>query len=239
MTVYPAIDLMAGSAVRLRQGNPSRRFVVAQDPVGLARRWEDEGAGWLHLVDLDGAFSGRPCHLDLVGRICGAVGIPVQVGGGLRSPADLDAVLSSGAARVILGTAALQDGLLAEALARFGGRIVAALDASDGMVVTEGWQYTSRASVVETAHRLAAAGVRRFVYTDVARDGMLAGPNMKGLTDVVAASRVPVIVSGGIATLDHLRSAAAAGAEGAIVGRALYDGHLTLAEAVAAAAGPG
>lgn len=239
MTVYPAIDLMAGSAVRLRQGDPARQVVVAQDPVGLARRWEAEGAGWLHLVDLDGAFSGHPCHLDLVGRICSAVGIPVQVGGGLRSLADLDTVLAAGAARVILGTAALQDGLLAEALARFGDRIVAALDARDGRVVTEGWQYASRASVVETARRLAAAGVRRFVYTDVARDGMLAGPNMRGLAAVVAASRVPVVLSGGIATLDHLRRAEAAGADGAIMGRALYDGRFTLAEAVAAAAGPG
>jgi phosphoribosylformimino-5-aminoimidazole carboxamide ribotide isomerase len=239
MTVYPAIDLMAGRAVRLRQGDPARQTVVAQDPVGLARRWESEGAGWLHVVDLDGALSCRPCHLDLVVRICGAVGIPVQVGGGLRSLADLDAVLAAGAARAILGTAALQDGLLAEALVRFGDRVAVALDARDGMIAVEGWQYTSKASVVETARRLAEAGVRRFVYTDVTRDGMLAGLNMRGLADVVAVSSMPVIVSGGIATLDHLRSAAAAGAEGAIVGRALYDGRFTLAEAVAAAAGPG
>lgn len=239
MTVYPAIDLMAGSAVRLRQGDPARQVVVAQDPVSLARRWEAEGADWLHLVDLDGAFSGHPCHLDLIGRICGAVEIPVQVGGGLRSLVDVDAVMAAGAARAILGTAALQVGLLEEALARFGDRIVAALDARDGMVVTEGWQCTSRASVVETARRLAAAGVHRFVYTDVACDGMLAGPNMSGLAAVVAASRVPVVLSGGIATLDYLRRAEAAGADGAIVGRALYDGRFTLAEAVAAAAGSG
>ncbi|MBM3469830.1 MAG: 1-(5-phosphoribosyl)-5-((5-phosphoribosylamino)methylideneamino)imidazole-4-carboxamide isomerase [Armatimonadetes bacterium] len=249
MTVYPAIDLLAGRAVRLQQGDPARQIVVADDPVGLARRWEAEGARWLHLVDLDGAFTGRPCHLDLVGRICGGVGIPVQIGGGLRTMADLDLAFEAGAARAVLGTAALGasdlvaaapvGGLLAEALARFTDRIVVALDARDGVVVTEGWQHASGASVVETARRLAAAGVSRFVYTDVASDGMLAGPNMSGLSAVMAASRVPVVLSGGISTLDHLRATAAAGAEGAIVGRAFYDGRFTLAEAVVAAVGAG
>jgi phosphoribosylformimino-5-aminoimidazole carboxamide ribotide isomerase len=172
-----------------------------------------------------------------VARICQSVSIPVQVGGGLRTLADLRAVFAAGASRAILGTAAFARDLLRAALAEFGDRIAVALDARDGLVAIEGWRQVSAISVLDAAQALEQAGVRRFIYTDVARDGMLAGPDLAGLLSLSAAIRVPVILSGGIATIDDLRAAAVAGAEGAIVGRALYDGQIALADALRAVAG--
>jgi phosphoribosylformimino-5-aminoimidazole carboxamide ribotide isomerase len=235
--VYPAIDLMDGRAVRLRQGDRGQATTFDEDPVAVARRWEAEGAPWLHVVDLDGAMRGVPCHLDLVSRLCGAVAVPVQVGGGLRSLQAIRAVLDAGAARAIVGTAALDGDLLAAAVAAFGGRIAAALDVRDGVIAVDGWQRVSAVAAVDAVHGLAALGVARLVYTDVVRDGMLAGPNLAGLRQIVSAAAVPVIASGGITTLDDLRAVIAARAEGAIVGRALYDGRLRLADLLAVAAG--
>jgi phosphoribosylformimino-5-aminoimidazole carboxamide ribotide isomerase len=235
--VYPAIDLMDGRAVRLRQGDPGQATTFDEDPVAVARRWEAEGAPWLHVVDLDGAMRGVPCHLDLVSRLCGAVAVPVQVGGGLRNLQAIRAVLDAGAARAIVGTAALDGDLLAAAVAAFGGRIAAALDVRGGVIAVDGWQRVSAVAAVDAVHGLAALGVARLVYTDVVRDGMLAGPNLAGLRQIVSAAAVPVIASGGITTLDDLRAVIAARAEGAIVGRALYDGRLRLADLLAVAAG--
>lgn len=237
MTVYPAIDLMAERAVRLRQGDPARRTVVGDDPVAVARRWEREGAAWLHVVDLDGAMQGAPRQLDLVGRMCRAVTIPVQVGGGLRTLDDLRAVFDTGAARAVIGTAAFSGDLAAGAATWFGDRVAVALDARDGMIVIEGWRRTSAVPVLDAARSLVEAGVVRFIYTDVTRDGMLDGPNLDGLRRLVAAAGVPVIASGGITTADDVRAVLAAGAEGVIIGRALYDGRLSLVEALAAAGG--
>lgn len=237
MIIYPAIDLMDGRAVRLRQGDAARRMEVGDDPVALARRWAADGAAWLHVVDLDGALGGAPRHLDLVQRICGAVAVPVQVGGGLRTVADLRAAFASGAARVILGTAALVPQFLSAAVAEFGDRIAVALDAREGRVAVNGWQTTSALTVLDAAARLVGAGASRLIYTDVTRDGMLAGPDLAGLAAVMDRARVPVILSGGFTSLADLQAAAAAGAEGAIVGRALYDGRLSLADAVRAIAG--
>lgn len=239
MIVYPAIDLMAERTVRLRQGDPSRRTEVGGDAVAVAQRWEREGARWLHVVDLDGAMRGAPRQLDLVGRICRTVTIPVQVGGGLRTLDDLRAVFDAGAARAIIGTAAFTGDLAAGAADRFGDRIVVALDARDGMIVIEGWTRTSAVPMLDATRPLVAAGVARFIYTDVTRDGMLDGPNLDGLQRLVAAAGAPVIASGGITTVDDLHSVAAAGAEGVIIGRALYDGRLSLAEALATAGGRG
>ncbi|MDR7543170.1 MAG: 1-(5-phosphoribosyl)-5-[(5-phosphoribosylamino)methylideneamino] imidazole-4-carboxamide isomerase [Armatimonadota bacterium] len=237
--LYPAIDLLAGRAVRLRQGDPSRQTPFDADPVAVAIQWEAEGARWLHVVDLDGALAGAPRHLGVIQRICGTVRIAVQVGGGLRTMADLRAVFDAGAARAILGTAALAGDLLPEAIAAYGARIAVALDGRGGAVAIEGWRRTSRRSVLEAAEQLAACGVPRFVYTDVEADGMLAGPDLDGLRRLIAATPVPVIAAGGIATIEHLRGVVAAGAEGAIIGRALYDGGLRLGAALAAVGGRG
>jgi phosphoribosylformimino-5-aminoimidazole carboxamide ribotide isomerase len=235
MIVYPAIDLMAGRAVRLRQGDARRLTEVGDDPVALAKRWAADGAAWLHVVDLDGARSGLPVHLGIVERICRVLPIPVQVGGGLRTRADLGAAFAAGAARAILGTAALAGDLLPAALEEFGDRIAVALDVRDGRAAVEGWRTTTAAPVLEVAVQLAGAGVARLIYTDVARDGMLEGPNLGGLAALLARVKIPVIVSGGVARPADVHAVAAAGAEGVIIGRALYEGRLTFIDAVRAA----
>lgn len=235
MTIYPAIDLMGGAAVRLRQGDPAQQARVGDDPVALARRWMAEGAEWLHVVDLDGAFAGEPRHAEVVAKICRAVDIPVQVGGGLRTLAHLKDAFDAGASRAVIGTGAFDDSTLTPALREHGERLAVALDVRDGHVAVAGWTETTRLPVVETAVRLSEAGVARLVYTDVARDGMRTGLNLDGLRRLIGATSVPVIASGGVDDRDDVRAAARAGAEGLIIGRALYHGPLTLAAARAAA----
>jgi len=230
--VYAAIDLRRGRAVRLRQGDFAREDVFADDPVAVAQRWAAEGAPWLHVVDLDGALAGAPRHLDVIGRICRAVAIPVQAGGGLRRLEDVEAVLAAGAARAVLGTGALAGPLVRESVRRFGDRIAVALDARRGAVAVRGWQAVTDVPVLEAARRVVAAGAPRLIYTDVARDGMLGGPDLEGLVALVHAVAVPVVLAGGVTTLDDIRAADAAGAEGVVVGRALYDGRLRLADVV-------
>lgn len=237
MTIYPAIDLLDARAVRLQQGDPARATPFGEDPVAVARGWVDQGAVWLHVVDLDGALLGSPRHLTLIERICRAVAAPVQVGGGLRTLADLDAVFRAGAARAILGTAALDPDILPAALDRFGERVAVALDAQDGLVAIHGWQDTAALAVVDAAQMLATAGVTRFVYTNIARDGMLGGPDLTGLVSLRAVVSVPVVLSGGIASERDVEAAARAGAEGVIIGRALYDGRLSLRDAMRAGDG--
>lgn len=234
MTIYPAIDLMEGRAVRLRQGDPSRRTEFGADPVAVARLWVERGAGWLHVIDLDGALAGSPRHLDLIQRLCGTVPVPVQVGGGLRAMTDLDAVFRAGAARAILGTAALEHEFLTAALDRFGERIAVALDARDGLVAIHGWRDTTSVSLTDAAMRLAETGASRFIYTSVARDGMMGGPDLAGLAALRDAVAVPLIVSGGIASIADVTAAARAGAEGVIIGRALYDGRVALEDVLRA-----
>ena len=237
MTIYPAIDLLDARAVRLRQGDPARVTPFGDDPVAVARGWVDQGAEWLHVVDLDGALLGAPRHLTLIERICRSVTVPVQVGGGLRTVADLDAVFHAGAARAIVGTAALDPETLPAALARFGERIAVALDARDGLVAIRGWQETAALAVVEAAQRLAAAGVARFIYTNIARDGMLSGPDLGGFASLRAVVGAPVVLSGGIASERDVAAAARSGAEGVVIGRALYDGRLSLRDAMRAGLG--
>lgn len=232
MIVYAAIDLRRGRAVRLRQGDFAREDVFADDPVAVAQRWAAEGAPWLHVVDLDGALAGAPRHLDVIGRICRAVAIPVQAGGGLRRLEDVEAVLAAGAARAVLGTGALAGPLVRDSVRRFGDRIAVALDARRGAVAVRGWQAVTDVPVLEAARRVVAAGAPRLIYTDVARDGMLVGPDLEGLVALVRAVAVPVVLAGGVTTLDDIRAADAAGAEGVVVGRALYDGRLRLADVV-------
>jgi phosphoribosylformimino-5-aminoimidazole carboxamide ribotide isomerase len=234
--IIPAIDIRGGRCVRLFQGRYDRETVFDSDPVDAARRWIDAGATRLHVVDLDGARSGDPVNLPHVARIAG-LGPPVQCGGGVRDAARAGRLLDAGVDRVILGTAAVHDAALVEALCRdHPGAIVASLDARDGFVATDGWTRTSRVRAAELATALQELGVPRFVYTDISRDGAMTEPNTAALGALVEVVGVPVIASGGVAAPEHVAGLAVAGAEAAIIGRALYAGALTLSGAMAAAA---
>ena len=236
MMVVPAIDLRGGRAVRLHQGDYARETVFDADPVDAARRWLDQGARRLHVVDLDGARDGRPAHLDLVGRIAGAAGdVPVQVGGGLRTEADVAAVLDAGASFAIVGTAALEDPeLLAALCADRPGRVWVGVDARHGRVAVRGWLKTSDASAAEVARRAVSQGAAGIVHTDITRDGMGTGPNLVATGALADACEVPVMVSGGVGGVEHVLAVASDGRFfGVVVGRALYDGRMSLTEAIA------
>jgi phosphoribosylformimino-5-aminoimidazole carboxamide ribotide isomerase len=233
--VIPAIDLRGGRAVRLYQGDYARETVYGDDPVAVARAWADGGAPRLHVVDLDGARAGAPAHLAALQAIVAAVAVPVEFGGGIRTRAAAEAALAAGAARVIVGTAAVEDPALARELAAaLGPRLVLGVDARDGLVATRGWLSGSGVAATELVAQAAEWGVQRVIFTDIARDGTLTEPNYASLEAVIAAAGVPVIASGGVAHLEHLRRLRALGAEGAIVGKALYDGALRLQDAIAA-----
>jgi phosphoribosylformimino-5-aminoimidazole carboxamide ribotide isomerase len=240
--LYPAIDIMDGRAVRLVRGDFGASKVYDADPLEAARRWVGEGAERLHVVDLDGARGGAPANLEHVRRIAAELDVPVQLGGGLRSPAAIAAAFEAGAARVILGTAALSDPeLLASALHAHGAeRVMVSVDARGGRVVTEGWQTASEARVTELVGALLRRGVRELLYTDVDRDGMLGGVGEREIEAVArAAGEAHLIYSGGIGALADLSRLAALDAPalaGVIVGKALYEGRFTVAQALAALA---
>lgn len=227
-TVYPALDVLEGRVVRLFEGRRERVTVEGGDPVAAAERFAAEGATWLHLVDLDGAFSGEP-DLGLVERVA-AVGVPVQVGGGYRSLDLIDAGLAAGATRVLAGTAALDDTFLTTAAERFGEGMVVAVDARDGHVAVDGWTRQAPTKAVELARRCAEVGIRRLLVTSTRRDGTLTGPDIPLLEDVLAAG-LPVVAAGGIATLDDVRALRRLGCEGAVAGSAIWLGRFSLAEA--------
>jgi phosphoribosylformimino-5-aminoimidazole carboxamide ribotide isomerase len=230
MLLIPAIDLRNGACVRLEQGDYERDTRYADDPLAVAASFAAHGARWLHLVDLDGAKDGTPRHLEVLAAIARRGDLLVEFGGGLRDLKMVEAALAAGAARVVLGTAALEDpALLEAACAAHGERIAVGLDARDGMVAVRGWLETSGTPAIDLARAAVAAGCRRLIYTDIAADGMLRGPNLAGLRALLAAVAVPVVASGGVATVAHLQALAEAGAEAAIVGRALYTGDLPLA----------
>jgi phosphoribosylformimino-5-aminoimidazole carboxamide ribotide isomerase len=234
--LFPAIDLKNGEAVRLEQGNMARATIFHRDPAEQARMFAAQGFKYLHIVDLDGAFAGRPMNAGAVERILAAVKIPVQLGGGIRDRATIEAWLGKGVARVIVGTAAVRDpALVKEAAKAFPGRVAVGLDARAGKVAVEGWAKTSELSALEIGRRFEDAGVAAIVYTDIARDGMLKGLNLDATIALADALSIPVIASGGFASLDDVRALLAARAQklaGAIVGRALYDGRLDAAEAL-------
>lgn len=227
-TVIPAIDVLEGRCVRLAEGQRERVTIEGGDPGEAAARFVAEGAKWLHVVDLDGAYSGWPTP-GLVERLASA-GVPLQIGGGLRSAEVIEAAVTAGAARVMIGTAALTD--VDEMAARFGERLVVAIDARDGRVVANGWTTESELTAAELAARCAAAGVSRLLVTSTRRDGSLAGPDLPLLAEVLEAG-VPVLAAGGIASLDDLGRLRGLGCEGAIVGSALWSGRFGLAEALA------
>lgn len=230
--VLPAIDVLEGRAVRLAGGRRGHVTIEGGDPVALATRFAREGAGRLHLVDLDGAFSGRPSPA-LVERVVGASGLPVQVGGGYRTLRDVAGALAAGADRVLVGTAALSPSFLRDAAARFGEGLVVAVDARDGRVAVEGWTRAADLSPAALARRCAQAGVRRLLVTSTRRDGSLAGPDLPLLEEVLPAG-LPVLAAGGIATLGDLVALRDLGCEGAVAGSALLRGEFTLAQARAA-----
>ncbi len=239
MIVIPAVDIKEGRCVRLVQGRRDRETVFSDDPVEMAVRWEQEGAGWLHVVDLDGAFRGAPTNLDVVGRIAESVGVPVQLGGGIRDIASVERVLGVGVRRVVLGTAAYRDpDLVRQACASFPGRVAVGLDVKRGSVAVSGWEQVTERRATEGAAELEGVGVSTLIYTDVERDGMMEGPNLAGLRDLLAVVRVSVIVSGGIESLDSVRAIVALRSDriaGMIIGRALYEGSISLPEAIALA----
>lgn len=240
-TILPAVDLQGGRCVRLRQGRADDATVYGDDPAAQARVWAQQGATWLHVVDLDGAFQGHPVHLDVIGQMAAAAGIPVECGGGLRTDADIDALLARGVRRAILGTRALERVDELAALAKkYGERLAVGIDARDGFVQVKGWTETSQTTAVDLARRAAAAGVRTIIYTDTATDGMLRGPNFAGNAEVCNAvgPDCRIIASGGITTADdvaRLRELGKANLAGAIVGKALYEGRTALAELLAVA----
>ncbi|MBV8615724.1 MAG: 1-(5-phosphoribosyl)-5-[(5-phosphoribosylamino)methylideneamino]imidazole-4-carboxamide isomerase [Acetobacteraceae bacterium] len=238
LTLYPAIDLKDGQCVRLRRGVMERATVYAPDPAAQARAWQAAGFAWLHVVDLNGAFAGRPINEEAVRAILAAVSVPVQLGGGIRDMARIEAWVSAGVRRVILGSAAVKSPALVRVACRaFPGRVAVGIDARDGLVATEGWAETSDMTARELARRVEDAGAAAIIYTDIARDGMLSGLNLPQTVDLAAGLSTPVIASGGVGSLDDLgalkRVAAGTWIEGVIVGRALYDGRINPAEALA------
>jgi phosphoribosylformimino-5-aminoimidazole carboxamide ribotide isomerase len=236
--VYPAIDLKDGCCVRLRRGEMDQATVYADDPAAQAVVWRDSGFEWLHVVDLNGAFVGRPVNADAVTAILAAVDIPVQLGGGIRDMAGIEVWLTAGVRRVILGSAAAKNpALVLEACKTWPGRIAVGIDARDGYVATEGWAQTSAMPAVDLASRFEDAGVTAIIFTDIGRDGMLSGLNLERTVDLATKVTTPVIASGGVGSLQDLAAllVAAKGTriEGVIVGRALYDGRVTPSEALA------
>jgi phosphoribosylformimino-5-aminoimidazole carboxamide ribotide isomerase len=234
--LFPAIDLKDGEAVRLQQGDMARATVFNRDPAAQAQAFERQGFDYLHIVDLDGAFAGKPMNAQAVERILAAVKMPVQLGGGIRDRATIEAWLGKGVARVIIGTAAVRDPALVREAARANpGRVAVGLDARNGKVAVEGWAATSELSVFDLARRFEDAGIAAIIHTDVARDGMLKGLNLDASVELAAQVLIPVIASGGLASIEDVRAllTRAGMLEGAIVGRALYDGRLDAAAALA------
>ncbi|MBW6468315.1 MAG: 1-(5-phosphoribosyl)-5-[(5-phosphoribosylamino)methylideneamino]imidazole-4-carboxamide isomerase [Coriobacteriia bacterium] len=237
MQIFPAIDILGGKAVRLRQGHYDQVTVYNDDPVEQARIWAAGGAEWLHVVDLDGARDGVPANLEVIARIVKKVGVPVQTGGGIRSMDTLDRLYDAGVTRTVLGTSLVTDPVFVEAAAHKYAGIVAGIDARDGKVAIEGWRQGTEREVAELIEELARLGVQRVVYTDISRDGMQSGVNAAAYRALAADAPMTVIASGGVTGLDDVRSLASIGRriEGVIIGVALYEQRFSLAEAIAAA----
>jgi phosphoribosylformimino-5-aminoimidazole carboxamide ribotide isomerase len=242
LTLYPAIDLKDGKCVRLRRGAMDEATVYADDPAAQARAWQDAGFAWLHVVDLNGAFAGRPVNATAVNAILGVVQVPVQLGGGIRDIAGIEAWLAAGVRRVILGSAAAKDPpLVRQACRAFPNRVAIGIDARDGLVATEGWAETSNLAARDLALRFEDAGVAAIIYTDISRDGMLTGVNIEQTVELARHLTTPVIASGGVGGLQDLaalqRAAIGTPIEGVIIGRALYDGRIDPAQALALISG--
>jgi phosphoribosylformimino-5-aminoimidazole carboxamide ribotide isomerase len=219
----------------LYQGNYDEETVFSDDPVQVALRWQSLGAPKLHIVDLDGAVSGEPGNMEIINLLATAILVPTQLGGGIRNMDTIKTLLSAGIERVILGTAAVENpNLVEEACRRFNDSIIVGIDTRDGLIATHGWQQDTKLGAVEFARSMARLGVKRFIYTDISRDGTLTEPNFAGFSELLNEIQLPVIASGGISSINHLRMLKQLGAEGAIIGKALYTGDINLKQALEA-----
>ncbi|MBO19915.1 MAG: 1-(5-phosphoribosyl)-5-[(5-phosphoribosylamino)methylideneamino]imidazole-4-carboxamide isomerase [Chloroflexi bacterium] len=238
MEIIPAIDLKDGRCVRLFQGDFAQETVFSEDPLATALSWQEQGGHRLHLVDLDGAVQGKPAHLEVISAIVGALEIPVQIGGGIRDLNAAESWLSAGADRVVIGTAAVRDPDMVREVCRKHGshRVVVSVDAKDGMVALQGWTESSTTTVLELAGQMAEIGVERLLYTDIARDGALTGPDVATNNQLARETGLAIQASGGVASVDNVKELLNTGVEGVIIGRALYTGAVSLPEAVAAVA---
>lgn len=234
IAIMPAIDLKGGHCVRLRQGRAEEVTVYSANPVDMALRWQDAGGDYLHVVDLDGAFEGHPVHTETIGRIVEALSIPVEMGGGLRTDADIEQILAVGVDRVILGTRAYESPeRLGALVAQYGAHMAVGIDARDGQVQVKGWTETTRVQAADLAARMGGLGVQTIIYTDTARDGMLGGVNIDAMAGICRATTSNVIASGGVSTPEDIKALAALGQTnmvGAIVGKALYEERVTIAQ---------
>jgi phosphoribosylformimino-5-aminoimidazole carboxamide ribotide isomerase len=233
MEIIPAIDIRGGRCVRLYQGDYNQETVFDEDPVTAALTWYSQGARWLHIVDLDGAVAGEPKNMEVVGQIAKETGLSIELGGGIRQEEVAEKLLRQGVSRLILGTAAIENRELVKQLCqRFGEAIAVSLDARDGKIAIRGWQKNTVVEVLRLSRQMVDVGVKRFIYTDIKRDGTLTEPNFDMIKKLIAETNVPVIVAGGISRLEHLRRIKDLGAEGAIIGKALYTGAIDLGEAI-------
>ena len=233
MKIYPAIDVKDGKCVRLVQGKFSDVTVYADDPVEMALKWEKLGAEYLHVVDLDGARVGEPVNTPIISRMAVNVGIPVQLGGGIRSIEMIEILICKGIQRLILGTSAVNDQeLVKKALSTFDNNIVIGIDAKDGFVAIEGWAKTSSFTAIEFAKGMEELGAKTIIYTDINTDGMLSGPNLKAMEEMVKAVNIDIIASGGVSKIEDVKNLKEVGVSGAIIGKALYTGNIDLAEAI-------
>jgi len=239
MEIWPAIDIRGGKCVRLAQGDYARETVFGDDPAAMARRWVDDGAQFLHLVDLDGARDAAPANREAVAAVVAAVDVPCELGGGVRNEATIRSLLDLGLSRLVVGTRALKEPTWFRQMTRqFPHRLVLGIDARDGRVSTDGWLETSQTEATDLARQLADEPIAAIVYTDIATDGMMAGPNVPAMEAMQEAVDCPVIASGGVTTVEDVRRLAQANMAGCIIGRALYEGTITIRDALAAAANP-
>ena len=233
MIIYPAIDIIDGKCVRLQQGSYSDVTIFGDSPVEMAKKWQSQGAGYLHVVDLDGARSGNSENAEIIKQIACNLSIPVQLGGGIRSLATIEKILSNGVSRVILGTSAVNDQeMLKAAIKEYKDKIAVGIDAKDGKVAIHGWEKTSDFTAIDFARRVEDLGVKTIIYTDISRDGMLKGPNLVAMNDMAKSVGIEVIASGGVSCLRDILDLKSTGVRGVIVGKALYTGNMDLAEAI-------
>lgn len=233
MEIIPAVDIRGGRCVRLYQGDYSQETVFDEDPVAVALTWYSQGARWLHIVDLDGAIAGEPQNMEVVGAIMKQTGLLIELGGGIRREKVAESLLSQGVSRLILGTAAIENRELVKKLCqKFGEAIAVSLDARDGKIATRGWQKNTPVQLLQLSGEMTEVGVRRFIYTDIKRDGTLTEPNFDMIERLTVETNVPVIVAGGISRPEHLSRLKKLGAEGAVIGKALYTGDINLGEAI-------